>query len=70
MAELPRTRRRCVRVFRAFIAAKGPLGVAVHQADWIGRVSGAVAAATRPDSPGGSRVTIGEAAAMIVVGTT
>lgn len=59
-----------IRVFPAFITALGPLSVAVHRAEWLGRVTGAVAAATHPDSPGGSRVTIGEAGTIVVVAAT
>lgn len=59
-----------IRVFPAFVLALGSANIAVAQADFIGRVAGAIGRATSPDSPGGSRITAGEAVELILVNVT
>lgn len=56
-----------IRVVPAFLQALGPVNVSVEQAERLGRIAGAVGQAVAPGSPGGTRVTIGEAGTIIAV---
>lgn len=56
-----------IRVVPPFLAALGPVNVSVEQAERLGRIAGAVGQAVAPGSPGGTRVTLGEAGTIIAV---